>query len=107
VENGVHEIAGAVAGKGPPRSVGSVGAGSEAEDEDAGIGIAEAGNGLGPVFLVAVGLAAGLADTADVGDEAGTTGAVGDVLLDLSEDGKGRLWDRPLGAHGRVFLGTG
>jgi hypothetical protein len=107
VEDGVHEIAGSVAGKGTAGAVGSMGAGSETEDEDAGVGIAEAGNGPGPVFLVAVGFAAGLADATDIGDEARTTGAVGDVLLDLTEDGEGRLWNRPLGAHGRVFLETG
>jgi len=34
-----------------------VGAGSESENEDAGMGIAEAGNGLAPVLAVAVGAA--------------------------------------------------
>ena len=62
VEDGVHEVAGAVAGEGAAGAVGSVGTGGEAEDENAGVGIAEAGDGFGPVFLIAVGFSAGLAD---------------------------------------------
>ena len=52
VEDGVHEVAGAVAGEGSAGAVGSVGAGGEAEDEDSGAGVAKARNGAGPVGLV-------------------------------------------------------
>ena len=83
VEDGVHEVAGAVAGKGAAGAVGSVGAWCEAHDEDAGVGIAESGNRFRPVFLVAIGFAPRLADTANVGDEPRTARAIGDVLLDL------------------------
>ena len=113
VEDGVHEVAGAVAGKGSPRPVGSVGSWGEAQDEDAGVGIAEAGNGLGPIFLIAVGFAAGLADAADVSDEASAAGAGGDGVLYLrdllkrGEDGESRLRGRQPGAQGEIFLGTG
>ena len=44
VQDGVHEVAGAVAGEGAAGAVGSVSAGGEAKNEDAGTGIAEAGN---------------------------------------------------------------
>ena len=87
VEHRVHEVAGAVAGEGAAGAVGSVGTGSEAEHEDAGVGVAEAGNGFGPVFLVAVGLAARLANAADVVDKPRTARAGDDVFLHLIEDG--------------------
>ena len=107
MEDGVHEVAGAVAGKGAAGAVGSMGAGREAHDEDAGVGIAESRNGFGPVFLVAIGFAARLADATNVGDESGTTGAVRDVLLKLAENGEGMFWDWPLGAHEESSLEPG
>ena len=66
VEDGVHEVSGAVAGEGAAGAVGSVGAGGEAEDEDAGVGIAESGNRSCPVLLVTIGFTAGLADSVAV-----------------------------------------
>jgi len=89
VEHRVHEVAGAVAGKWPPRPVGAVGAGREAKDEDACVGIAESWNGFRPVFLVAIEFATSLADATNVSDESRTTGAIGDVLLKLTQDGEG------------------
>ena len=86
VEDGVHEVAGAVAGEGAAGAVGAVGSGSEAENEDAGVGVSEAGDGLGPVLLIAEGFAAGFADAAAIVAQAGTTSAGGDVLLKLVED---------------------
>jgi len=99
VQDGIHEVAGAVACKWPPRTVGTVGTGREAKDEDACIGITEAGHGLRPVFLIAVGFATRLADASNVGDQSRATGAVCDGLLELAENGEGVDWDRPLGAH--------
>ena len=99
VEDGVHKVSGAVTGKWAAGPVGAVGPGSEAEDEDAGLGITEAGNGFGPVFLVAEGLAAGFTDTADVGDKARAAGAICNALLQRIEDGEGMFDDKPLGAH--------
>ncbi len=87
VEDGVHEVAGAVAGEGAAGAVGSVGAWGEAEDEDAGVAVAEAGDGLGPVLLVAVGFAAVLADAAAVVAEPGAAGAGDDGVLELVENG--------------------
>jgi len=59
VEDGVHEVAGAIARERAAGTVGSMGSGSQAEDEDAGARVAEAGNGAGPVDLVDVGATAG------------------------------------------------
>ena len=91
VENGVHEVAGAVAGKGTAGAVSPMGSWREAEDEDAGVGVAESGHRFGPVFLVAIGFAPSLADAANVGDESRTTGAICDVLLKLIENGEGMV----------------
>jgi len=107
VEDRVHEVAGTVAGEGTARPVSSVSAGSEAKDQDAGIGIAESGDRFGPVFLVAVRFATSLTDATNVGDEARTAGALGDILLQLIENGEGMFWDRPLGAHEESSLEPG
>ena len=85
VEDRIHEVTGAVAGKGAPGAVGSMGAWSETHDEDARVGVAEARDRPRPVFLVAVRFAASLADAANVGDESRTTGAVCNVLLELRD----------------------
>ncbi len=66
VEDRIHEVAGAVAGERATGAVCAVGSGGEAADEDAGARIAEAGNGAGPVLVVLVGAAAGLADAGTV-----------------------------------------
>ena len=73
VEDGVHEVARAVAGEDAAGAVGSVGSGSEAKDEDAGAGVAKAGDGTGPVGLVLVGATFGFADAAAVVAKAGAT----------------------------------
>lgn len=57
VENGIHEGAGAVAGEGATGTVGSVCTRSEAQNENAGTGISEAGNGASPVDMVLIGAA--------------------------------------------------
>ena len=48
VQHWIHEVAGAIACEGAAGAVGSVSAGSEAEDQDAGERVSEAGNGAGP-----------------------------------------------------------
>jgi len=102
VEDRVHEIAGAVAGEGASGAVGSVGSGGEAEDEDAGAGIAEAGDGTGPVSLVYVGAAARLADGGAVGAEPGAELAGDDAFANLIEWCRylGRYLDGVTGARG-------
>lgn len=83
VQDWVHEVAGAVSGKGAAGAVGPVGSRGEAEDEDAGAGVAEAGNGTGPVGLVLVGAALDLADASAVVAEAGATFAGYDGIVNL------------------------
>jgi hypothetical protein len=86
VQDGIHEVAGAIASEGSAGAVGSVGAGGEAEDEDAGSGIAEAGDGAGPVGLVDVGATFGFADAAAVVAETGAAFAGDDGLVNLLEE---------------------
>jgi hypothetical protein len=86
VEDGIHEVAGAVAGEGTAGAVGSVGAGGEAEDENAGSGVAESGHGAGPVSLVDVGATFGFAYAAAVVAETGTALTSDDGLMNLLEE---------------------
>ena len=83
VEDGIHEVAGTVACEGAAGAIGPVGPGGEAEDEDAGAGIAEAGNGTGPVGLVLIGAALDLADAAAVVAETRTPLAGDDGIVNL------------------------
>ena len=89
VEHGVHEVAGAVSGKGAAGAVGSVSAGGEAEDEQAGAGVTEAGDRARPILVVLVGAAAGLADASAVVAEAGTELAGDDRVADVVGIGGG------------------
>jgi hypothetical protein len=86
VQDGIHEVAGAVAGEGTAGAIGSVGAGGEAEDEDAGAGVAKAGYGAGPVGLVLVGASLGFADAAAVFAKAGAALTGDDGLMNLLEE---------------------
>ena len=72
VQDRVHEIARAVASKGTPGAVGSVGARREAQDENTGSWVPEAGDGTRPVGLVQVGAAFRLANSLTVFTEART-----------------------------------
>jgi hypothetical protein len=86
VQDGVHEVAGTVASKGAAGAVRSVGAGCEAKDEDAGARIAEAGNGTGPVGLVQIGAAFGLADALAVLAQTGAKFAGDDRFANLLQE---------------------
>jgi hypothetical protein len=86
VEDGIHEVAGTVAGEGAAGAVGSVGAGGEAEDKDSGAGIAKAGDGASPVGLVVVGAAFGFADAAAVGAETFASFTGGNGFVNLLEE---------------------
>src|SRR6266481_4284204 len=55
VQHRIHEVSGAVAGKGPPRAVRSMSARRETEDQNTRIGVAEAGDWLGPVLPFEIG----------------------------------------------------
>jgi len=55
VEGGEEKIARAVAGEDAAGAVGAVGGGGQADQQEARVGIAEAGDGLAPVDVVAMG----------------------------------------------------
>jgi hypothetical protein len=86
MKDGIHEVAGAVAGEGAAGAIGSVGAGREAEDEDSGAGVAKAGDRPGPIDLVLIGTAFGFADAATVGAKAGAALAGDDGFMNLLEE---------------------
>jgi len=92
VEDGVHEIAGAVAGEDAAGAVGAVRSGGQAEDVDAGGGVSEAGDGTAPVGLVLIGAAFGAGDALAIGAQAGALLAGGDVLVELLQNGGGSLY---------------
>lgn len=83
MENGIHEIAGAITGEDAARAVGAVGSRGQAKDEDAGAGVAKAGDRPGPVGLILVGATFGFADAPAVVAEPGAafTGDDGGVNL--------------------------
>jgi hypothetical protein len=86
VQDGVHEVAGAVAGEGAAGAVGSVGAGGETEDENAGARVAKAGYGAGPVGFVLVCPAFGFTDAPAVVAEARATFTGDDGVANLMEE---------------------
>jgi len=86
VKDRVHEIAGAVARKGAPGAVGSVSAWGEAEDQNAGAMVAEAGNGTRPVGLVKVGTPFGLSNAAAVVAKSRATFAGDDGFANLLQE---------------------
>ena len=86
VEDGIHEVAGAVAGEGTAGAVGSVSARGEAQDENASAGIAKSGYGAGPVGLVDVGATFGFAYAAAVVAETGAAFTGDDGLMNLLEE---------------------
>jgi hypothetical protein len=87
VEDGVHEVARAIAGEWPSRTVGTMSAGGKSKYEDASARITEAGYGTGPVGLVLVGTATGLTKAAAVVSQAGATLAGDDGIANLLELG--------------------
>jgi hypothetical protein len=95
VQDGVHEVAGAVAGEGAAGAVGSMGSRGEAEDEDSGLGVAKAGYGARPVGLVVIGTPFGLADAAAVDAKTRAAFTGDDGFVNLLED-----WRRTLCAGG-------
>jgi hypothetical protein len=91
VEDGIHEVSGAVAGEGTAGAIGTVGPGSESKDQDACAWISEAGDRACPVGLVLVGTAAGFADSTAVVAEPWALFAGDDGVVNLLEE-FGRRW---------------
>jgi hypothetical protein len=96
VEDWVHEVAGAVAGERAAGAVGTVGTGSESNDQDACAWISEAGNRPRPVGLVLVGTTAGFADSTAIIAEPRALFAGDDGVVNLLEE-FGRRWSRTNG----------
>ena len=86
VQDWVHEVAGTVTGEGAAGAVGSVGSGGEAEDEDSGAVVAEAGYRARPVGLVMIGTSFCFADAAAVVAKTGAALTGDDGFVNLLED---------------------
>lgn len=91
MEDGIHEVARAIAGEGTAGAVGSVSSWGETEDEDAGAGVTEAGDGASPVGLVLVRAALGFADAAAVVAQPGATLTGDDRSVNLLEEWRRNL----------------
>lgn len=85
VQYRIHEVSGGISRKGAAGAVGAMGAGSEAENQHAGIGIAEPGHRFPPVVPIAVGAAFFLGDLLSIGHQARATRAGNDFGV---EDGQ-------------------
>jgi hypothetical protein len=89
VEGAEEEVAGTVAGEDAAGAVGAVGAGGEAENKEAGGGVAEARDGAAPVVFRLVSAALHLGDVLAVLAEARAEVAGGDVASEGGERGAG------------------
>ena len=89
MQDGIHEVAGSVAGEATAGAVGSVGTRREADDEDSGSGVAKSGNRASPINLVLVGAAPGLSDPSAVVAQTGAAFAGDDGFLNLLEEWRG------------------
>jgi len=91
----IHEIAGGVAGERTSSSIRSVRAGSKRENQDARVRIAKSGDGLGPIFPVAIGLALFAPDALAILDKARTANAANDFTVQNFES-RPHLYDSKL-----------
>jgi hypothetical protein len=91
MENGVHEVAGAVTGERAAGPVRSVSARSKSKDEDSSAGIAKAGYGPRPVDLILVGATPGLADASAIVPKTGAALTRGNGFMNLLKD-RNRTW---------------
>ena len=85
VERGEEKIAGAVSSENAAGAVAAVGGGSEAENEELGMRVAETGDGLAPVGPIAKGSAFFLGDFFAVNDEARALAAGDDFFVQDTE----------------------
>jgi hypothetical protein len=95
VQDGVHELTGGVSGKGTAGAVAAVSSRGEAENEDAGVGVSEAGDGTGPIGAIEIGAALLGSDALAVLDESRTTFAVDYVTVQEFEGSRAVHWDIP------------
>ena len=92
VEDGVHEVAGTVAGEDAAGTICPMRAGSKAENKDPCSRVAEAGDRTGPVGLIPIGTALGIADGAAIVAKAGTAFARNDGVVNLLQKGTHYLY---------------
>jgi hypothetical protein len=85
MKNGIHEIPGAVSREGAAGAVGSMGTWSEPKDKNSRPRVAESRYWAGPVDLIHVSSAAGLADASAIGAKAVAALAGYDGLLDTEQ----------------------
>jgi hypothetical protein len=85
MKNGIHEVSGTVSREGAAGAVGSMGTRSQPKDKNARPRVTKPGYRTGPVDLIPVGLAAGLADTSAIGAKAVAALAGYDGLLDTEQ----------------------
>ena len=82
---GIHEVAGGVSRKRPAGAIGAVSTRREAEDNDPSLRIAEAGDGLPPIFPVYVGAPFFPGDLLAVGDQARTAPAGDNLAIQVRQ----------------------
>src|SRR4029077_11424492 len=105
VQHRIHEVAGSVSGERAAGASGAVGAGSKSENEDAGMGIAEAGNGLAPILAVAVSAALLAGNLLAIHDQARTKRAADDFRIqNLEPVGEGHSVFIVFGSVARTLL---
>lgn len=85
VENRVHEVTGSVAGERSAGSVGSMGAGGEAENQHAGARITKTRHGPCPVGLIPVRAALRLSDPFAVRAKTGALFTADDLLMNVKK----------------------
>jgi hypothetical protein len=86
MQDGVHEITGAVAGKGPAGAICSVRPRGKAENEDPSAWVTKTWNGPCPIGLILVGAALSFADTAAVVAQTWAALTCGDGVVNLLEE---------------------
>jgi hypothetical protein len=90
MQNGVHEVAGAISGKRTASAVSPVGSRGEAQDEDAGARVSKAWHRTCPVGLVLVGTALRLTNAFAVAAKARAALAGDDRFVNPKQRG----WER-------------
>ena len=83
MQDGVHKVAGTVSGEGTAGTIGTVGSRGKAEDENAGTGVSESGDGAGPVGLILIGAATSFSDSAAIVAKPRTKLAIDDGFANL------------------------
>jgi len=107
VEDAIEPVAGAVAGEHASGTVGAVGGGGEAEDQELGVGVAEGGDGFAPIVPIEISAPFDAGDLAAMGDEARATGAGDDLSLQNIEAATIHSMKTPFRLDGRIALVTG